>query len=124
MAYTDFTFTIFRGDDRSITIAALQADGVTAQNITGWALWFTGKLAIADADVAAVFQRTVAGGGITITNAVGGLATVTLVPANTDSLTQDTTLFCDLQGKDGSGKIYTLATGKLVVQAEVTRSTA
>jgi hypothetical protein len=126
-AYTDFSFQMFRGDSRSIAVAALQPDGVTAQNISGWALWFTGKLNILDPDGSAVFQRTIAS-GITVTNAALGLATVALAPASTDSLmaagTQTSVdLFCDLQGKDGAGNVATLATGKITVLAEITRTT-
>lgn len=128
MAYTDFNFTMFRGDSRSLTVAALQPDGVTPQDLTGWSLWFTGKLAILDPDMSAVFQRTI-GSGITVTDAAAGLATVALAPASTDSLMATGTatsvdLFCDLQGKDGSGDVATLATGKITVLAEITRTTS
>jgi hypothetical protein len=127
-AYTDFTFTMFRGDSRTIAVAALQPDGVSVQNITGWTLWFTAKMAILDADVAAIFQKKTGGLGITITSPTGGLASIALAPADTDGTMATGTatsvdLFCDLQGKDGSGNVATLATGKLTVLAEITRTT-
>jgi hypothetical protein len=127
-AYTDFTFTMFRGDSRTITVAALQPDGVTAQNITGWTLWFTAKLAILDADGAAIFQKKTGGLGITITSGAGGLASIALAPTDTDGTMATGTLtsvdlFCDLQGKDGAGNVATLATGKLTILAEITRTT-
>jgi hypothetical protein len=122
MAYTDFNFTLFRGDDRNLTVEALAPGGGGAQDLTSWSLWFTGKLDIGDADVAAVFQYTI-GGGITITNAAGGLATIAIDGDDTAVLTDaSTVLWCDLQGKDGSGKVATLATGKITVEAEVTRT--
>jgi hypothetical protein len=121
MAYTDFTFTVFRGDDRVLTVEALAPGGGGAQDLTGWSLWFTGKLAVADADGAAIFQYTI-GSGIAVTNAAGGLATIAIDGDDTAVLTADTSLWCDLQGKDAAGKIATLATGKLNVVAEVTRT--
>jgi hypothetical protein len=101
---------------------------VSVQNITGWTLWFTAKMAILDADVAAIFQKKTGGLGITITSPTGGLASIALAPADTDGTMATGTatsvdLFCDLQGKDGSGNVATLATDKLTVLAEITRTT-
>lgn len=122
MPYTDFAFTVYRGDDRNLPVEVTEPGGPGAQDLTGWSLWFTGKLNIADDDAAAIFQYTI-GSGITVDNAAGGLATIAIAGDDTNALTADsTTLFCDLQGKDGAGKIATLATGKLTVEAEITRT--
>jgi hypothetical protein len=96
------------------------------QDLTAWTeFWFTGKTSLGGGDVAAVFQRTLTGGGISLTSASQGEGKVTLVPASypsTLAYDRETILYCDLQGKDGDGKIHTLATGKLIVGAETTRS--
>jgi len=128
MAYTDFTFQMYRGDTKSIEMAAVEADGTTPINLSGWSLWFTGKNNILDADGSAVFQKET-GSGIVVTDAASGEATITLAPADTDSLmgtgsATSVDLFCDLQGVDGSGNVATLATGKLTVLAEITRTTS
>lgn len=129
MAYDDFSFEIFRGDDRTIEVVAYQPGGITPQNITGWTLWFTAKLAILDDDVDAVFQHKTGGLGITLTDAANGEASIAIAAASTDTLmasgiATSVDLFCDLQGKDGSGSVATLATGMLTVLAEITRVTS
>lgn len=123
MAFDKFNYEIFRGDDRDITIAVKTPAGV-AQNITGWTFWVTGKVSLADADAAAIFQRTSANGGVVITDAANGLATATIRGADTSALTAETTLFVDIQGKDTAGRVATLATGKIKVVLEVTQATA
>ena len=122
MAYEDFTETMFRGDTKLITLT-ITKNGA-ALNITGFHVWFTGKLAISDTDVQAIFQRSTINGGVTLTNAASGIATVVIRPIDTDSLATETILFCDAQMRDSSGNITTLATGKITVLPEITRSTA
>lgn len=125
MAFDKFNYEIFRGDDRDLTIA-VKAPGGAAQNITGWTFWVTGKVNLADADAAAVFQRTNAGTatGVVITDAANGLATATIRGVDTSALTAQTTLFVDIQGKDGNGRVATLSTGKITIVLEVTQATA
>ena len=127
MAYdfTDFNETFYRGNSESFDITITLADKVTPRDITGWTLWCTAKLNVLDADAAAIFQRTTAvGGGIAITNATQGKARISIIPANTETLTEaKTTLFADVQSRDAAGLIGTPLTGKFVVVAEVTRAT-
>lgn len=117
-----------RGDDRTIKYHATETDtetGVTTDiNLTGALIWFTAKNKFADADASAVFQRTIANGGITVTNAIQGRFTVSIVPANTSSLGNTAVvLVYDLQVKISTGAIYTLDSGTLVVSPDVTLST-
>jgi hypothetical protein len=90
--------------------------------LSGCELWFTGKYAYSDGDIAAVFQKTI-GDGITITSALAGQATMALSPADTDSLPDvKTLLLYDVQLKDANDLVYTVASGSLVVTPDVTRS--
>ena len=123
--YTDFNFTFYRGtsEDLDITFTSDLA-GTTPINITGWTVWCTAKLSLDDADTAAIFQRTTTNGGVAIIDGPGGKARITILPANTDALTDaKTTLVADVQGKSPTGRIATPVTGKFIVVAEVTRST-
>jgi hypothetical protein len=119
MAYTNYALEIMRGDTRTLNVAVVDATGL-AQNLTGWSLWFTAKAQTTDADPG-VFQKTI-GSGITVASPTTGTAVVTLAPADTSGLTGDATLFTDLQGKDGSAAIVTLASGTLTVRADATRA--
>jgi len=89
-------------------------------DLAGCLLYFTAKRQYTDADSAAIFQKSV-GSGITITNPTQGLFTVAIAPLDTAALSKvKTILVWDLQLQDGSGKIYTLAQGNLVVNPDVT----
>ncbi len=122
--YDDFTLVMIRGDSRTFTIQTRKPDNTGPQDITGWDLWFTGKIRLRDLDVDAVFQKTAQlGGGITVINGPLGTARVKLDPPDTADLTsQVTELLCDVQGRDLAGEKVTLATGKLLVYADVTRA--
>lgn len=119
--FSSFSLEVIRGDTSFIDFAVTL--GGSPQNITGWALWFTAKRRVGDADPG-VLQKSTNGGGVTITNAVGGLGTVTVAPADTTALPEErTTLYADLQGRDGAGNIFTLSTGLLTVASDVTQTT-
>lgn len=119
--FADFSLTFPRGDTAFLDFAVVL--NAAPQNITGWTLWFTAKRRVGDADPG-VLQKSTTGGGITITNAATGLGTVNLVPADTAALPeQPTTLYADLQGKDGGGNIWTLAKGLIAVRPDATLST-
>ena len=110
------TLTMTRGDTRFLEIAAKQADGVTAFDITNATLWFTAKVNVGDADPGQFQKHTGTGGGITKTNAAGGIARVHIEPANTEGLTADTTLVWDVQMRTTEGYVYTLDWGSLTVE--------
>lgn len=110
-----------RGDSASWLLGA--ARNGAAYNLTGASLWFTAKYTTADADVAAVFQKTLAD-GLVITDAVNGLVTATLAPSDTSTLPDSRTILdWDLQVKTVAGSVYTVAIGKLTVFPDVTRTT-
>ncbi len=90
-------------------IAVLQADG-TPQNITGLTLWFR-------ADVGGVtIAKTSPSGGIAITNASGGLATLKIDPADTDGIPASGVYGgpCELVMQDGIDS-YPLGDGTIVI---------
>ena len=121
MAEVFSTFdTITRGDTPSWNMYAY--DDVGAINLTGYSIWFTGKKEFGDLDAAAIFQKTV-GVGITVTNAVGGLYTITLLTGDTSALEAvETNLYVDIQIKSGL-TVKTLLRAILVVRPDVTIST-
>lgn len=134
-SYDDFSLPVIRGDDYEFPfVVRIPSAGATAPyddaNSTraplgGWqAFWCTGKRydALGSADTAKLFQVTLAGGGIVLTNAAEGEAKVVLTPAETGVLPAGQEIWVDVQGKDAAGKIHTLCTGKLPVRADVTRS--
>ena len=114
---------ITRGDTRTLDVTCFQPDGVTALDITGFDLWWTAKRTTGDPDPG-VMQKTTATGGIAVTGAASGLATVTIDPADTSALPGVTQLVWDLQARDPAGRIHTLASGTLTVLADVTRATS
>lgn len=113
-------FTIYRGDTVSLNIT-ITASG-EAYNLTGKSMWFTAKTSYAVADPG-TFQKTI-GNGITIVSAANGRATIVISPSDTNSLgNSKTALVYDVQVKDASGNIYTVASGNLIVVPDVTRAT-
>lgn len=115
---------ILRGDDEVLDLAFKQADGTTPLNITGaLGIWFTAKRSSLDDDVDALIAKILTAGQIVITNAAGGLATVTINAADTAAI-EPTTLVWDAQIKDAGSNIRTAASGTLKVVGDVTRATA
>lgn len=89
-----------------------------AENLTGGLLFFTAKSSPAAADN--ILQKSI-GSGITVTDALGGLATVKLDPADTVGLPdKPTKLSYDVEYQNASGEIYTIASGALTVFPDVT----
>lgn len=84
---------------------------------------FTAKRHIGDSNADAVFQKhSGVGGCIVATNAAGGLATITVDPADTadlDRRARPHELVYDLELRDGAN-VYTLALGTLRVSSDVT----
>lgn len=111
---------MYRGDTAQFRVTALDIDG-NPLDITGASAWFTAKRTTQDGDVDAVFQKTV-GTGITITDAPNGVMLVQLAEADTNTLTKKEILEYDLQIKDTSDGVYTVARGALTVEADVTRA--
>lgn len=111
---------ITRGDGKVFNLAITQNGA--AFNPTGRSIWFTVK--IKAADTVFVFQKssTDSPGGITITNAAAGEATMEITPQDTEGLPfHDTILAFDLKLVDSTGKPHTLTSGELTVVANITR---
>lgn len=92
-----------------------------AVDLTGGTLTMTAKWDVVDLDANAVFVRSTGNGGIAVTNAVGGLATVTIASTNTTALPAHTVnLVYDIQLVNTLGSIYTVLNGILTVVPDVT----
>ncbi len=113
---------MIRGDTFVFDIAVV-LNGA-AVDITSGLLRMTAKWAVTDADIVAVFQLSSPASGIVITNATGGLATVTIPPADTVGLpAYTTTLAYDIQLEFSATEIYTVLRGNLIVFPDVTLTT-
>lgn len=116
------TLTMKRGTTKSL-VMTIKENGA-AINVTGYTFWFTAKYNYEDADSAKVFQKTV-GSGITLTTPASGIITVKLSPTDTSGLPAHTTrLYYDLKMKDGSSNVYSILSGELVVEPDVTNTTS
>jgi hypothetical protein len=115
---------ITKGDDELIDLAFKQTDGVSPLNITGnLGIWFTAKHSSLDeAEDAVIAKTSNPAAGVTVTDAVNGLATVAITPVDTEDL-EPCVLVWDCQIKDAGGKIRTAAKGLLRIVHDVTRST-
>lgn len=114
-------FTVTRGDNFGFAGTATLSD--SPYDLASCTLWFTAKNKYTDLDVDAVFQKTI-GDGITVTNPTQGLFTVSVLPADTADVSRvKTILYWDLQLKDADGKIFTIASGNLIINPDVTITT-
>lgn len=111
--------TMVRGDARQLEVTILDPDGTAWADPGGAVITVTGKVRRTDSDDDAVFTKTT-GSGVTLATNV---ATVTLDPADTDSLSgrNATTLYCDVQITDGDGPKTPLLF-LLEVEPDVTRN--
>lgn len=123
--FSGFAETMTRGDRHKFRFQ-VQINGIPADTTTWIKFWFTAKKSVDDDDAHAVFQlTTLLSGGITAVDVSTGLYEVELPETATSGLDNvKTKLFCDIQGKDGSNKIWTLIKGTLTVLPEATRSSA
>ena len=98
------------------TITVTQADGSTAQDLTGSTLYFHA----ATEDGAFDLTKSSPSSGITITSASLGLASLQIDPADTESLsaTGSYSIPCELTMVSGSNR-YEVASGALVVTPNV-----
>jgi hypothetical protein len=111
---------IFRGDTIVIEFAVSQ-DGV-ALNLTGYSIWFTAKKQKSDNDTAPTAIQKTLSSGIVVLDAAAGHIKVTILPADTATLSADTTYVCDLQVKSGGGVITTVADGTMAITLDVTQA--
>src|SRR6267378_3366965 len=106
MATTNWSFK--RGDTRKWVLTCTSKTGGPL-NLTGATLRMYAKAKMTDLDAAAIIKKDSAGiGGIVVTDAPNGLATVTILPADTLSFVVDTTLAYDIQVTEADGTVTTL----------------
>ena len=110
-----------RGDSIRFDVNVTQ--GGAALDLSTYDIWCTGKRNLDDADVDAVFQVTKAGGQITVVGAGNNIARVNIPGTSTSSLTEDITLFYDVQIKSLTAEISTVADGRMQIRKDVTRAT-
>lgn len=104
------------GEARSFDFSIFQADGVTAQNITGWALEWVLR-PNPESNVAILTKTT--GAGITITNGAGGLCSVAIARADTLALPPD--IYAHSLRRTDSGSESVLSFGPAVLRYASTR---
>ena len=109
-----------QGDDCDYDFAVVDENG-DAENIAGWAFWFTVKSAVSQLDAAALFQLTSDAGEIVIDEAAAGLGRIIVRAANTKGKTPGSYQF-DFQCRKGVAgtKIQTLNSGFFNLTAEIT----
>jgi hypothetical protein len=121
MAVPEFNHTIIRNKQYVFNIA-VTTDG-TATNLTSGTLRMTAKYSYADADANAVFIK-LAANGLVITNAAGGLATITIAPSDTSNLAEHRIdLVYDIQLTDSTPAVWCLVRGKITVLPDVSTIT-
>lgn len=114
--------TMVRGDTQLFTVTCTQ-NGVPV-NLTGYRIWMTAKYNLSDLDSAALFQASTAAGSIALTSPALGIATVTLTPAMTNSISSSgATLVYDIQIEDPGNNVTTVTTGALTITPDVTQTT-
>jgi hypothetical protein len=113
--------TIFRGDTSFVDVAAKGVDDEPL-DLTNCLVWFTLKRSLSDSDEDALIAKTLID-GITVTNALEGLATVQIDPEDTDSLTVPILgAYYDVQIRDSLDNIFTISQGTMNIVSDVTRS--
>jgi hypothetical protein len=97
-------FTAFAGEDVSVPVTVYTDDTLAVkQNITGWALAFTARTTAGTV----VVTKTTAAGGIVLTDPTNGLATVTLLAADTAGTDARNLLFAVSRTDSGLNRAVT-----------------
>jgi len=111
-----------RGDRAVFELAIRDAVG-DALSLAGKELYFTAKTAVSDLDADAVIVKAIAT-GIVVTDEAGGIAEVTIDPADTEDLTAETTLVYDVEMRDPvTSDVATVVLGTLIVVPDVRQGT-
>ena len=109
---------VIRGDNRTINMTFLEADGSTAINLTGGTVRFTVNATQDPADdTSAAIAKVISTG---FTDPTHGKHTLELLPADTNITPQ--TYFYDCQFTDSLGNKLSSYQGKFTVIADTTRS--
>jgi hypothetical protein len=111
-----------RGDTYVFDLAVIQNS--LPFDLTGATVRMTAKWNYTDADLAAVFAISTDTGDIVVTDAAGGLATVTVPITATSSLpAAQVQLVYDIQVTDSASHVFTVNSGILYVQPDVSITT-
>lgn len=114
--FTQFSLEIDRGNTAFLDFV-IAVNGVPI-NITGYLFRFTGKTRVSDLDGQAVISKSsLTPNQCVITNALAGLMTVWIMPADTRSLPAvRQRLYCDLQATDPAGNVFTSEKGTVTIR--------
>ncbi len=114
------TLAMTRGDRRTILVTVTDVNGDPV-NLASYLIRFTAKRKVRDSDSSAVIAKSI-GDGVTVTDAPGGLLSITIDPEDTSGLPSvSTTLVWDMQVNGGGGP-ETIVSGTLLITPDVTRS--
>lgn len=112
----------FLGEDKSLSFAIYQSDGLTPQNIVGWDLSWRLKTSKVNADADALLTKTTAiSGGITISGSYSAdpvantqRAVVAIADTDTDSITPGTKYHELKRTTAGSETVLTFGAAQLL----------
>jgi len=113
--------SVNRGTTFTITLNYQQNS--VAATLVGATVYFTVKSAEYDSDLTdagALLQKVKTTYVATGDNAAGGVAVITLNPADTQAIAPSKNYYYDLKVKDASGNIYKVDEGKFVLDASAT----
>jgi hypothetical protein len=114
--------TITRGDTEQFTITVIDADG-DPQNLAGCTLFFTARRQTF-AGAIVIAKKSPSDGIVIDSPSTLGTATLTISPTDTASVERKLLLAYDVQLKDGADNIYTIDTGEMILEPDVTTVTA
>lgn len=110
---------LYAGEDKTLAFTIYQADGTTAQNITGWTLSYRWKRSLDDPDADAVLTKTTSS-GITLVTPASGQCTVAIADTDTDAVAAGPYYHELKRTDDGSETVLT--TGSVYLRQAVHRS--
>lgn len=117
MALNNQNAVVYAGDNAALNYAITDETN-NPLNLTGASLTYT--ISVVDGS-AAIITKSTSGGGVTITNAPGGLLTVFLTAA--DTINQQGELWQQLVMTDTNGVVSTLSTGTITFELRTGGST-
>lgn len=124
MTVTNAKETMYAGEKRIFAYAIIDRDtvGDPPLNLTGLTVrWAISRLGANGYSKQPVVKKDSAGvGGVVITSAVGGLAEVTIMRADTETLLGDFHIECEVA--DGSGEYEVVAVADLEILVNVDNS--
>lgn len=121
--YSDFLFDDrYAGETIELDLT-ITLDGAPLSISSLAEIWFTAKRTDKDADPG-LFQKTKTDGGIVATDDPNGKARITIDPADTTSLTNMVSLYCDVKLKETAASRETVGLrGKLTIYPTPTKAT-